>query len=602
MLRVVSKRKKIEISDSWGSLILEFIPCGIWKKNSDRSFTASAENWTWEIDVDDAIFIRCRHTGKTPPVKSPECRIIVNEKSDFRMLVHDPIFGSMKTGIAYLSKDDEFWGGLHETSSSLFALLFDRGTNFGILTGTIPPVHDDSRYIFNNNVLECCFFQTPPNNPGVELDLLMLKFGSNYQSLLFAYADQMPKLPEKVRRKVITGWNSWDYYFQTVCEADIAENVDALRACPEISGKIEYIILDDGWQNGYGDWETSSRFHGDLSRTVRLIKDAGYKPGIWVAPFVADYYSKLSLRHPEMLARNASGGYDFFAGGNGGVGIVDPTQPEAEAMIRRLFSSLRKMGFEYFKVDFVHRLLSQNCFYNAERRIDMVTYGMKIIRQSIGEDAVLAGCGMPIYGGYGIVDSMRIAGDISTFWSNICSSAREIAATSFLNRKAWVNDCDFLLVRSPVTTDEKQYNPFFLKQPYKPFVTRSGDVISALNETQVWCTLVILSGGSVILGDHFGKLNNMGRRLISTVMQYVSDTSGQPLDLFDGGIPQKWRCGSLYAFFNWQDEPEEIRHRLDNKVAHGREIWSGESLRFIDSVYCETIAPHSVRLIEVASE
>ena len=593
---------KLSVFDGIQKFELEFSPAGTWTAANDNEFIAAANNCTWQVNFSETIRIKCFQKS---PSNSPVCSVIPQKENHWRMLIHHPIFGYFQSGISKTEKNDEFFGCHDHTEAPLFTLLYDKDAKYGIFGGFQTPTEDDPVLIYQNDRLDCRFFQTAPKLAECELDELIINTGKEPVALLDYYSDTMPQIPEQLKNKIIKGWNSWDYFFQTVTFEDVERNVKAIKNTPGICDEVEYIIIDDGWQNGYGDWEISSRFHDELESTVKVIKNAGYKPGIWVAPFIADYYSKLSLRHPELLARNADGNYEFAAGGNGGIGTVDPTHPEAEKMLKKLFTYLKEIGFEYFKVDFVKYLMRQSIFHDSKRRMDMVTKGMKIIRESIGEDAFLTGCGMPLYSGYGIVNAQRIAGDISTFWSNILSSAREITATFFMHRKAWINDCDFLLIRNPQTTDEEKFNPFFVPAPYKAFQSRSGKTIENMNETLVWASIVLLCGGNIINSDDFSKLNEKGIEICRTVLKYAAADRAIPLDLFESGIPSRWiRQGkngkTLYAFFNWEDTPAEIHAELAGNCFFN--IWEKKNLQLADGIFHTEIPPRSAILLEMQEQ
>jgi hypothetical protein len=59
------------------------------------------------------------------------------------------------------------------------------------------------------------------------------------------------------------------------------------------------------------------------------IRNAGFVPGIWVAPFAANENSQLAREHPEFLLRNAAGapGGAGGTGGDGGAGGTIPPGP-----------------------------------------------------------------------------------------------------------------------------------------------------------------------------------------------------------------------------------------------------------------------------------
>lgn len=56
--------------------------------------------------------------------------------------------------------------------------------------------------------------------------------------------------------------------------------------------------LDDGYQMEWGDWKPKPSFPEDMSEIRKKIDEAGFIPGIWLAPFSADLNAELVREHP----------------------------------------------------------------------------------------------------------------------------------------------------------------------------------------------------------------------------------------------------------------------------------------------------------------
>lgn len=63
------------------------------------------------------------------------------------------------------------------------------------------------------------------------------------------------------------------------------------------------------------------------------------------------------------------------------------------------------MGVDFFEVNFLYadRSVSPKQAYQG---------GLRVLRQTIGEDPYLLGCGAPILPSVGLVDAMRVSSDI----------------------------------------------------------------------------------------------------------------------------------------------------------------------------------------------
>lgn len=510
-----------------------------------------------------------------------------------RMLVN-PFSFTDSSGMSPMNGERLLFGECTGDKSCLYSVISNSQNEQSILLGYIPPTLDRSSIEYDETGLHAVSRISGSLKVEEEIvcDQVLMGIGSSGHELLAAYSKVLPGLDSPVERSFAIAWSSWDYYFASVTEEDVVENMDAICRVPWLKEKIEYIVIDDGWQRGYGDWEASSRFHGDLKRIVKKIREHGFIPGIWVAPFLVDYYTPLGLRTPQALAKDKNGNIEWSEMGNGGRGILDPTSPDGEVFLRNVFGRLRDIGFEYFKVDFVRKLCTAETFQRGDgRKLTPVVRGMQIIREAIGSDAYLLGCGMPIQAGYGLINANRISGDISTYWSNILTGARQLATQYWMHGKSWVNDPDFLIVRNAETSDDLQVNPFFAFKEYCAFTPRTGVPIDNVREAQVWASLVILSGGIVTLGDRISMLNDKGLHLLETTLHNLCENAAIPVDLFKTGLPEIWlqEGEGFYhlVVFNWSDkeaiihvDPKSLPWSLkgDHEV---REIWT-EDTRLIN--------------------
>jgi alpha-galactosidase len=255
-----------------------------------------------------------------------------------------------------------------------------------------------------------------------------------------------------------TLWCSWYHYFTDLTEADVHENLAALDA---LDLPVEVVQLDDGYQAEIGDWLVESRRYGSLGRTVRTILDSGRRAGIWIAPFLVAPRSTLAQRHPEWLIPDATAGVNWGQE----LGVLDVTHPGAEAYLREVFGTLRQLGIDFFKVDFVYAgaVLGQR-HHPAVSGQEAYRRGLRLIRESIG-DAYLLGCGAPILPSVGLVDAMRISPDIGLHYEPAHGDERfgpsQWAAVAngrgraWQHGRFWVNDSDCLLARPAMERREE---------------------------------------------------------------------------------------------------------------------------------------------------
>ena len=316
---------------------------------------------------------------------------------------------------------------------------------------------------------------------------------------LGAWADDLAhRMQARPIRPAPTVWCSWYHYFTDVAEADIDENVAAIR---ELGLPVDVVQLDDGWQAEIGDWLDLSHRFTSLEAMAGRIRTAGLRAGIWVAPFLVGANSATAARHPDWLVAGPDGGR-ASAGHNWGQDLfgLDVTHPGAAEYLRQVFGRLRHDGFDYFKIDFVYAGALPGPRHDGRSALEAYRHGVRIVRDAIGPDAYLLGCGAPILPSVGLVDAMRVSADVAPRYEpddgDLGGPSQRGATLSTVGRawqhgRFWVNDPDCLVAR--------------------PAIERRED----------WARIVERYGGLRASSDRIADLDDWGlattRRLLSTV-------------------------------------------------------------------------------------
>lgn len=119
---------------------------------------------------------------------------------------------------------------------------------------------------------------------------------------------------------------------------------------------FDYFVIDagwyadkvNGWESNMGDWEIAEGLFSDgLEKTVKYIKDAGMKAGIWFEPEVIGRLA-MALQHEEhLLKRN---GYPICSGERY---FWDMRDDWVKKYLReKVIGFIKKYGFEYVKLDY----------------------------------------------------------------------------------------------------------------------------------------------------------------------------------------------------------------------------------------------------------
>ncbi len=277
------------------------------------------------------------------------------------------------------------------------------------------------------------------------------------------------------------GWCSWYELGNAVTEADVVANLD-FCATHFDRRFFRYIQLDDGYQRTAGDWEMNTKFPGGHRWLTDRIHAQGLLAGLWIAPFAVAERSGLPAAHAAWLLRGPDGSpavVDTRDDWGGRVYALDGAHPEVRQWLYDLARRIvRDWGYDYLKVDFLHWSTAGAAHYGGLTHAEAYRGGLAALRDGLGTEAFLLGCGAPLQHAAGLVDGMRIGGDVGAGWGAIQGPARAAALRSFYHRALWLNDVDCLVARPPLTLDE----------------------------ARVWASVIAASGGVTMLSDNLPKL------------------------------------------------------------------------------------------------
>lgn len=255
--------------------------------------------------------------------------------------------------------------------------------------------------------------------------------------------------PPRPERPMGPGWCSWYGSWHEVTDAVVEESV-AIIDREDLD--IRLIQIDDGHQAGIGDWLSPSGRIRDMAALARRIRDGGREAGVWTAPFLVGADSELARRHPDWLIPDAVAAERHWGQR---VGVLDTTHPDAADHLATVFRTLRSWGYTFHKIDFLYGGAMAGTRRDDVGPIAAYRAGLQIIRDAVGEDATILGCGAPLLPSIGLVDAMRISpdtdhrreppdGDISQ--PSLRGALAAGRARAWMHGRLWVNDPDCLLV------------------------------------------------------------------------------------------------------------------------------------------------------------
>jgi alpha-galactosidase len=440
------------------------------------------------------------------------------------------------------------------------------------------------------------------------------------EGLLSEYVDEVARQMEARRLTPVapTGWCSWYYYYTRVAEDTMRRNLSVLQA-DRAALPLRYVQLDDGYQNKVGDWLLpNAKFGSSLASLGRLaasIREAGFTPGIWVAPFIVQRSAQLFAQHPDFVLPDRDGKRRRIAHHlpwgitDGQIYALDLSHPKVLAHLDKVFRALRELGFGYFKIDFLSAGLRDGRRHDpSQSPLEAFRRALAVIRAAVGDDFLL-GCGAPILPAVGLCDGLRVSSDVKEQWRDSTVAffaadcghpAAELAiwndlTRAHLHRRWFLNDPDCLLVRE---RDSKLTRP----------------------EIETLCSVLSISGGALFLSDDMSRLASERRALAEQTLP-VCDKDAREHAYTPGLLtePRPWRFlrrrdrdgqpEIVAAVLNWDDAPARRSVALTDlgfseqecaryRHIHCYERWSDSyALLNVDEPLPLPLPPHGTALL-----
>ncbi|GAA0436161.1 glycoside hydrolase family 36 protein [Leifsonia naganoensis] len=229
-----------------------------------------------------------------------------------------------------------------------------------------------------------------------------------------AYADLVAARLGRRSLRAGAVWSSWYSFFEDIDEDTIGRTVRDLAGYP-----FDVFQLDDGWEPIVGDWTANAKFPSGMAATARTIADAGFRPGLWLAPMIALPDSDIARTRPDLLVQDDDGrplvsGYNW----DSHYYSLDTTQPEVKDHLREVFERVTGWGFRYLKLDFMYAGAITGNRSTGVHRETAYREAVEHIRSVVGDDVYLLGCGVPMIPSVGVFDGARVGPDVAAFWDN----------------------------------------------------------------------------------------------------------------------------------------------------------------------------------------
>ena len=388
-----------------------------------------------------------------------------------------------------------------------------------------------------------------------QLEPFMYQSGNDRELLLDGLASRLVANHPPLRFPAPpTGWCSWYCFGPRVTAQQVLDNLDFIS---KHTPGLRYIQIDDGYQPAMGDWlETGASFGGDVHGVLKQIRERGFEPAIWVAPFVAEEKSHVFQQHPDWFVKDADGKplrsdrVTFGGWRRGPWYVLDGTHPEVQQHFEKLFRTMKRdWGCTYFKLDanFWGAIHGGRFYDSRATRIEAYRRGMQAILRGV-ENSFVLGCNHPIWPSLGLIHGSRSSNDIKRTWERIETTARQNLSRNWQNGRLWWNDSDAIVL--------------------------TGDLPE--NEFQFHATAIYASGGMLLSGDDLTKISAEKLAMLQKLQPPTGVSARFEDDSFRVGRMTVERR-EIISVLNWDDAPQNISIRLNRRCCI-TDFWTDSDL------------------------
>ncbi|MGA9931674.1 MAG: PKD domain-containing protein [Terriglobales bacterium] len=404
-----------------------------------------------------------------------------------------------------------------------------------------------------------------PVAPGAELssERVLFSLGTDYHRQLETYGSLIRQVHHaRTSAPPLMGWWSWTAYYFGLNDAAALTNAQWEAEHLKSFG-YNIFHIDEGYDYARGDYATpnATLFPQGLAALEYKVRGLGLVPAIWTAPFEVSERSWVFEKHPDWLVKNATG-QPIHAGtvedNKDPLFVLDTTNPDAQEYLRKTYSTLvNEWGVHYIKMDFMDDSGIEGYYYRPDTTaLEAQRIGLKIIRDTVGDDVYLDKDGSVMLNPVGYVDYGRISQDTGHTFIASKDAAAGIAARYYMNRNFFVADPDAFTVSTQTITDQPPHD---------------SDKPMTLDDARVSIALAAVSGGMFEIGDNLPSLSNAPERLAliqnQDLIQMIRlGKASVPIDLMNFAPEDEQPSifflreddrQSILTVFNWTDKEKD---------------------------------------------
>ncbi len=256
----------------------------------------------------------------------------------------------------------------------------------------------------------------------------------------------------------------WSLKKEKIENFSLAEATTRMKLLDKLNPKLplQTVMIGKGycpvgdWLDPYDEWSKT------LDDPARLIFSRGFRAGIWVAPFAVHEKSRVFRNHHNWILKDKDG-FPIVQDedSEGKIFVLDGSNNDVKAHLKKVFRTLRKIGFTYYQLDNLDYGLNDpnTVAYDREGRTSVQVFReiIQIIREEIGAGSFITASNTPYAPLIGLVDAVRISAQQPREWGTIDFEnwQRELYNCQYFNNIFWQNDPGEL----PIANNTSQYSP-----------------------------------------------------------------------------------------------------------------------------------------------
>ena len=407
-------------------------------------------------------------------------------------------------------------------------------------------------------------------NPGetAGVDEVVVLRGADYNGLLEEWAGICAgAMGCRIPGHIPTGWNDWQFYRNDKTQEDIISSCDALKVLREQGWPLEFVQIDGGYCMHLSEWsQPKPEFSMGIKAISKYVRDAGFRFGLWFAPYIQNVKTRVAQEHPEWLLRDREGKIVELGASNVGHSVlIDYTVPGTLDWLREKIRMLvGEWHVEWIKLDGPNITTYRKGVLRDKRYTfqKMLRETLRTIAESAG-NVLIEGEG-DMTAALGFVDLHRVQTDNMTMWFVDNDTAQPYAPRvygkelimSFLHNIWWCNHRENIVLRD-------YPSPHAWVRETDP--ARCEQLFSA-NERRVQLASAMIAPGGLLLTDPMAELIRRPELLADAAMLFPPAAGRtKVLDPFPGDdcpYPHYYELDTgkrrYLAVFNWGETTRDF--------------------------------------------